>query len=404
MNVPAIITPESVTVLFGGQPRVFAKGDTNGFYEQVVDAVRNGDMSALQDVMDAAKKVAERLKGLKIGSVELIEGHVIIDGQPASGFLVDRIIQFQQQNLPIQPLMAFLDRVSRNPSYRAVTDLYRWCEANNMPITPDGRIIGYKIVRSDFMDVYTGKLDNSPGKVVTMPRNKVDEDPTRTCSAGLHFCSASYLPHYGGYDSNRKIVLVAICPSEVVAFPTDYGLSKARCCGYEVLEEIEQLTAAEFFKDKDGVYGDLSGFRDDLDNDGYEIEDRDAEEENEAEEHLLNRLDYLGFQIRKRNDGFHVETFALDLELHVEEIDQLVPAIQKELKDAARELVSGELEYGFQLADDLGFEFEADPQGTWSVLNGDVEVTETYDTKRQAVFYSLNKLATKLPELVEATN
>ena len=54
------------------------------------------------------------------------------------------------------------------------------------------------MVRSDYKDVHSGTFDNSVGQVLEMPRNQVDEDKDRTCSAGLHFCSYDYLKFFGG--------------------------------------------------------------------------------------------------------------------------------------------------------------------------------------------------------------
>jgi hypothetical protein len=77
-------------------------------------------------------------------------------------------------------------------------------------------------------------MDNSPGKIVEMERNAVDDNRDRTCSAGLHFCSQSYLTHFGG----EKIVIVKINPKDVVSIPSDYNDAKGRACRYEVVGEM----------------------------------------------------------------------------------------------------------------------------------------------------------------------
>ena len=77
-------------------------------------------------------------------------------------------------------------------------------------------------------------MDNSVGKIVTMERNLVDEDKSRTCSQGLHFCSYDYLKHFSG----ERIVVLKINPADIVAIPEDYNNSKGRCCSYEVIDEI----------------------------------------------------------------------------------------------------------------------------------------------------------------------
>lgn len=121
-----------------------------------------------------------------------------------------------------------------NPSKRAVTELYGFLEKNSLPITPDGHFLAYKKVRDSFLDVHSGKFDNSVGKVVEMERNKVDDDKNNTCSTGLHFCGMSYLNSFGG----ERTVIVKINPRDVVSIPTDYNEAKGRACRYEVIGEL----------------------------------------------------------------------------------------------------------------------------------------------------------------------
>lgn len=146
--------------------------------------------------------------------------------------LIKRIFDEGQ---PIKYLENFFERLLRNPSYRAIEDLYTFLEYGKMPITPDGYFLAYKAVRANFRDIHSGKFDNSIGKTVEMPRNGVDEDPTSTCSAGLHVCSYSYLPHFS--HANGHIVIVKIDPADVVAIPTDYNNTKMRVSKYEVVGE-----------------------------------------------------------------------------------------------------------------------------------------------------------------------
>jgi hypothetical protein len=77
-------------------------------------------------------------------------------------------------------------------------------------------------------------MNNSVGQVVEMERNTVDDDKDRTCSSGLHFCSQSYLAHFGG----ERTVIVKINPRDVVSIPSDYNDAKGRACRYEVIGEL----------------------------------------------------------------------------------------------------------------------------------------------------------------------
>jgi hypothetical protein len=142
-----------------------------------------------------------------------------------------------QDGFPVEPLVNFMENLMTNPSKRAVTELYGFLEKNSLPITPDGCFLAYKKVRNDFLDIHSGTMDNSVGKIVEMERNEVDDNKDQTCSTGLHFCSQDYLPHFGnGYDS--RVVILKINPADVVSIPSDYNNAKGRACKYEVIGEI----------------------------------------------------------------------------------------------------------------------------------------------------------------------
>jgi hypothetical protein len=79
-------------------------------------------------------------------------------------------------------------------------------------------------------------MDNSIGRVVEMERNMVDDNRDNTCSAGLHFCSHSYLQSFSG----DRTVIVKIDPADVVSIPSDYNNAKGRTCRYEVIGEVER--------------------------------------------------------------------------------------------------------------------------------------------------------------------
>jgi len=139
-------------------------------------------------------------------------------------------------------LVSFAERLTKNPSYRAVNELYNFLEAACIDIDENGYVIAFKKVRGDYTDIYSGKFDNSPGRVCEVPRNMVDEDSNRTCSYGLHVCSSSYLPYFGSCSGNR-VVKVKVDPADFVAVPGDYNDAKARVSKYEVLSDDDWMLA-----------------------------------------------------------------------------------------------------------------------------------------------------------------
>jgi hypothetical protein len=236
---PYIHTGDSITVVINGKPSVIALSHPN--FTKISDAIKANLWTEIETLID----IPAAVKRFSDGELEVFDNEVLFQGEPLHNAAVDRLLALMTQGFDVKPLVNFLNRVVNNPDARAVTGLYAWLERGNLPISPDGCIIAYKLVRQDFMDHYSGKFDHTPGNIVSQSRFKCDPDPDRTCSSGLHFCSAAYLPHYGG--GNSKIVLVKVDPADVVAFPHDYDISKGRCCRYEVTQEIDRDTAAEFF-------------------------------------------------------------------------------------------------------------------------------------------------------------
>lgn len=156
--------------------------------------------------------------------------------------LQNKLAALVRAGKPVSDVLSFLELLLTNPNFDVVNRLFDFMEAGNLSINKDGRFIGYKIVRHDYKDIYTGTMDNSLGKTVSVDRAAVDPNMDNTCAKGLHMCSKEYLPHYGR-DTNDRVILVAVNPGDVVAIPADYNNSKLRTCQYEVIGEITHAKA-----------------------------------------------------------------------------------------------------------------------------------------------------------------
>lgn len=151
--------------------------------------------------------------------------------------LILKILRYWNEGRKVNYLVAFLSNLVRNPLKTAINELPLFLDANDIELTEDGCFLAYKRVNDDFTDCYSGTFDNSPGKIVSVPRSKVEFNRTVTCAQGLHFCSKSYLPHYA---QGCKVVCVKVNPKDVVSIPEDYSNAKGRCCKYEVIKEITE--------------------------------------------------------------------------------------------------------------------------------------------------------------------
>jgi hypothetical protein len=200
-------------------------------FDKVRDALKMGNYGEAVTLANATKTFND----FGEGKVYIQNGIVYWNGKELDNSLTVRIVRMVREGYDVSPMVKFLENLMSNPSGRAVKELYRFLESNNLPITPDGYFLAYKNVREDYTDKHSGTFDNSIGAVCEMPRNEVMDDPNQTCSAGLHFCSIEYLKGFWGTSGHTMVV--KINPADVVSFPYDYNNSKGRCCKYKVVAE-----------------------------------------------------------------------------------------------------------------------------------------------------------------------
>lgn len=237
--VPFIQTRDGVAVFVGTD--TFEIHQTDSHYQPVIDVLKSGVADAEQKIINivqsAINKVKQAIAASPSNGVTLSNGTVYFNGEPLHNTLTDRMLGMIDQGFDVDPLIKFLENLMKNPSFRVVNELYSFLEVGKNAITPDGYFLAYKAVREDFLDIHSGTIDNSIGKVVEIPRNQVDENPDRTCSHGLHVCSWDYLPSFA--HSNGHVVIVKVNPADVVAIPSDYNNTKMRCSRYEVVDEYK---------------------------------------------------------------------------------------------------------------------------------------------------------------------
>lgn len=222
-----IMTPQGITLSYEGNFITIAEGDHR--YKAILEAIKEGRLEDVPSLVDVSQTFSE------VEGVDLVDGHIHIQGRKIPEVLTDRVLNFKDKGLPFEPLMKFAEKLLKNPSYNSRTMLYKFLEHNGHPITKDGNFIAYKKVRTDFTDCHTGKMDNSLGTIVAMPREEVDDNPDNTCSSGLHVAAYGYASTF----SQGHLLEVEIDPEDVVAVPNDYDGEKMRVCKYVVKKICE---------------------------------------------------------------------------------------------------------------------------------------------------------------------
>lgn len=237
--------------LDGGQTKTVVRPDHLSYKEIKNALVKKMSEEEIVEILETSEALEEEFVEEAPEEVTMSsDGQILYSGKPLHNVVTQRIKELRKDGYPYAPLVAFLGRLMLNPSQRAISELFDFLENRSLPLTEDGCFLAYKAVRSDFLDKYSGTIDNSPGTVVEIDRAEVDSNRERECSYGLHVGAMEYVEWYG--KTGDKVVLVKVNPEDCVSVPLDHKAQKLRCCKYEVLREIqrgEELEAAAYSSD-----------------------------------------------------------------------------------------------------------------------------------------------------------
>lgn len=264
------VLPESLVVGAkdkNGVSKRFVVSKTDYRYDKVLELIRakNGEEISDEEMIAACDPSV----GFEEEGVKLDGGVVYINDEAMPAELSARMIAMKKEKIPVIQLVNFWKNLQQNPSMNSVTQLYKFLEHNGHPITSDGCFIAYRSVREDWKDFHTGTMDNSVGKTLSMPRNKVDDKPDQTCSHGLHVASWSYASGFGGSD--RRLVEVKVNPKDVVCVPTDYNNTKMRVCEFTVIGEVDRPSNTAFRQEDMDEGEDFDDSYDEEDEKGYSL-------------------------------------------------------------------------------------------------------------------------------------
>jgi hypothetical protein len=231
MVPPFVLNGNNLSIFLKGNPYSINNAHPN--FKKIVAGLKSGlDEDELAGLIQInLKEEIARAVGVEFKE----DGMILMDGEPVSEALIVRYRFMIENDFPLEGFKLFVQNLAQNPSKDSRKDLYGFLEACTLPITEDGYFLAYKRVNRNYTDCYSGTFDNHIGKIVEMPREKVNSNRNETCSTGLHVCSRSYLRQYSG----DRVVVVKINPKDVVSVPVDYNNAKMRVCRYEVVSELK---------------------------------------------------------------------------------------------------------------------------------------------------------------------
>ena len=230
-----IMTPGNLAITtVEGETHNISRADD--IFQEVVDFLRDGDFVAAIALIKQGIKAKEVLD---LGdNLKVLDGNLYWYGIKQDCNIGNRILNDLKNGTFDERYARFMGKLMQNPSYKSVEMLYDFLQANNMNILPDGNFEAFKGVQltdDGWRDYYTGLVPNYAGMTVAMPRNMVEDDPTKSCSQGLHIGSLEYASNYG------NVMTVSVNPADMVSVPYNYQNRKARCCRYTVLVAPESV-------------------------------------------------------------------------------------------------------------------------------------------------------------------
>ena len=224
------LTNDSVTVIVDGNATTVAKGKLN--YNLIRDALLNEEWDLVPNLLTPKQALGDYLHGspfrVKDDVLEFHNGDGTYMVVPLA--FADRIRASADKGESPIAYMSFFARLQKNPSARSVEQLWPFLGHQGIPVESTGHFLAYKAVNENLTDCHTGTIDNSPGLIVRVQRNKVSDDPNHACHFGLHVGSLEYASRFG-----TRLLIVRVDPANVVSIPHDASSQKMRVCEYEVV-------------------------------------------------------------------------------------------------------------------------------------------------------------------------
>lgn len=246
----------NITVVVDGE--MYVADNNHPLFDEIVAAAVAGDETVV-DLFDTSHRAAERFENLS-DRVTVSDSRVWVDQTEVEDAYADQIIRFLDEGVEdFMPLVHFLEKVYSNTSEGIRENLSRWLKAEAFTILPNGNILGYRGLNSDYTSKHAGPaivngvrvnghVDNSVGNVCEIDTHLVENNPTIGCASGLHVGTHSYATSWAG---SGVVVAVEVDPRHVRSVPYECDSNKMRVSKYKVLDTIVAKDAASVSNDYD---------------------------------------------------------------------------------------------------------------------------------------------------------
>lgn len=310
------LSEDSITIFFDGKPHTIRKDNAN--FSALRSAIFEGRYDDVPELLDIKKAVEDFVEG----DVEVRDEVLYYKGKHRlHGVVVDKLLDMLRSGMKDStPITNYIGRLMNNPSSNSVDELYTFLGYRSLPITPEGKVLGYKGVQSDYWS-NTGNADtivlqgetnsrhqiyNGVGETIEIQRRSCDDNKDNHCSHGLHIGSYDYANSWA--SSEGRLLLVEFDPQDAVSVPTDCDFQKLRVCKYKVVADItdsrQELDKVVYEANKP-IYGSDADDCCEDESCDYDCEGTITGEWDD-EEDLVSKLDVKNFIENKLDNGEEV--------------------------------------------------------------------------------------------------
>jgi len=223
------ITGKMAINIFAPDGHNYTINSKSAKFDVVKKLVEQGKLKEACEIIDTAKTVMKYANGM----VTIEDGVVRYGSKDITSSIGNRIISCMEEGSEFTNLVLFLKKLMNNASPNSIEMLWDFIEHNDIKLDSNGNIVAWKKVTSTsggLRDSYHKTIPNDLGTVVSMVRSQVVDDPTVTCTYGLHVGAWGYVSSFSG----DTILRVVINPEDVVSVPEDYNGMKMRVSKYFV--------------------------------------------------------------------------------------------------------------------------------------------------------------------------
>ena len=150
------LTNASLTVIVDNGAKIISIRNDNPKWSELIELVKQFDVTPEGKLFGPEDKLLNMLslkaivEDYTVGRLSVNATGVTYNGNPIHTVDADRVMAFLRDNLPYKPIANYIERKMKNPSARAINEMYNFLEHKGIPLTIRGTFLTYKNVTMDF--------------------------------------------------------------------------------------------------------------------------------------------------------------------------------------------------------------------------------------------------------------